>query len=170
MFSKLIQFTRSRFAWLLLASLALGLETTALYFQHVMKLSPCVMCVYERLAMLLLVAAGVVGAIKPTFWLIRLIGFALWGTGSIWGLMLAIRHTDYQLNPSIFNTCEAIPTFPFNLPLEQWIPWLFAPSGECSDIVWSFLGLSMPQWLIPIFILFSLACLLFFPLQFFYKK
>ena len=40
----------NRTAWILLAIIALLLESTGLYFQYVMGLQPCVMCVYERLA------------------------------------------------------------------------------------------------------------------------
>ena len=43
---------KSRRAWWLLALSALGLELTALWFQHGMGLDPCVKCVYERVAVL----------------------------------------------------------------------------------------------------------------------
>ena len=45
------QCSRGRGAWLLLALTALALELTALFFQHVMGLKPCVMCIYERNAL-----------------------------------------------------------------------------------------------------------------------
>ena len=39
-----------------------SLESTALYFQYGMGLQPCVLCVYERLAMVGLFIAGFIGA------------------------------------------------------------------------------------------------------------
>ena len=41
---------RLRLFWSLVLFSAVGLELTALFFQYGMKLDPCVLCVYERLA------------------------------------------------------------------------------------------------------------------------
>lgn len=145
-----------RWPWLLLAASALVLELCALYFQHVMKLDPCVMCVYERLALFAILAAGLVGATIPNNLFIRLSAFALWATGAVWGLLLSIEHTGYQLNPSPFATCDFFPNFPEWLPLHEILPWLFNPSADCSEISWQFLGYSMPQWLIVSFTIYAL--------------
>ena len=154
MISNLKPLSLQRWPWLLLAASALTMELCALYFQHVMKLEPCVMCVYERLTMLAIVAAGLIGASAPHNLLVRLIAFTTWGVGSIWGLLLAIEHTDYQMNPSPFATCDFYPNFPSWLPLHELLPWLFNPTGYCSDIVWTFLDYSMPQWLIVSFAIY----------------
>lgn len=156
--STLKQLSVQRWPWLLLASSALVLEICALYFQHVMKLEPCVMCVYERLTMLAIIFAGIIGAINPQSVIIRLFAFATWAVGAVWGLLLAIEHTGYQMNPSPFATCDFYPNFPSWLPLHEMLPWLFNPSGDCADIVWQFLGYSMPQWLI---VSFAIYCLIF---------
>lgn len=143
--------SKQRWPWLLLASSALTLELCALFFQHVMHLEPCVMCIYERIPMLTIIFAGLLGASAPQKLLIRLIAFLIWIVSAIWGLLLAVEHTDYQLNPSPFATCDFFPNFPSWAPLHEWLPWLFNPTGDCSDIVWQFLGYSMPQWLIVCF-------------------
>lgn len=59
------QCSRGRGAWLLLALTALALELVALWFQHVMLLKPCVLCIYERSALFGVMGAGLVGAIAP---------------------------------------------------------------------------------------------------------
>ena len=41
--------SQGRGAWLLMALTALVLELVALYFQHVMLLQPCVMCILRAL-------------------------------------------------------------------------------------------------------------------------
>jgi disulfide bond formation protein DsbB len=148
--------SKQRWSWLLLAASALTLEACALYFQHVMKLEPCVMCVYERLAMLGIVLAGLIGATAPKNIIIRLTAFLCWAVSAVWGTLLAIEHTGYQINPSPFATCDFLPNFPSWAPLHQWLPWLFNPTGDCADIVWQFLGYSMPQWLIVSFTVYSL--------------
>jgi len=177
MLTAFAKFTHSRWSWLILATIALAMELCALYFQHIVELKPCVMCVYERLAMLLLIAAGLIGAIAPRMWLFRLSAYALWAVSAVWGLYLSIKHTGYQqpidLTADPFAqgvaTCDSFPTFPFDLPLDSWIPWLFAATGDCAEVVWQLFGLSMPEWLIVSFAVFSIAWLLFFPLQFFPK-
>ncbi|TBT09800.1 disulfide bond formation protein B, partial [Vibrio parahaemolyticus] len=46
------QFSKGRVSWLLLLLFIIFFEACALYFQHVMMLAPCVMCIYERVAMM----------------------------------------------------------------------------------------------------------------------
>lgn len=148
----------NRSAWILLALIAFGLEATGLYFQHGLGLVPCVMCVYERLAIFGLIVAGVIGALAPRFGLFRWLALITWGYSAIKGLLIAIKHTDYQLNPSPWNQCEFKPNFPQTLPFDQWFPSIFAPGPvNCSQSQWEFLGWGMPQWLIVAFGLFTLA-------------
>ncbi len=42
-----------------------GTELTALWFQHVMLLKPCVLCIYERCALFGVLGAALIGAIAP---------------------------------------------------------------------------------------------------------
>jgi len=140
--------SKQRWPWLLLAASAMSLELCALFFQHVMKLDPCVMCVYERITMLGIVLAGLMGASAPNNIFVRLSAFLCWAISAVWGLLLAIEHTNYQINPSPFATCDFLPNFPSWAPLHEWLPWFFNPTGDCADITWQFLGYSMPQWLI----------------------
>ncbi len=65
--------------------------------------------------------------------------------------MLSIEHVNYQFNPSPFATCDLFVSFPSWAPLNQWAPNLFEAYGDCSKVVWQFLTLSMPQWLVVIF-------------------
>nr|WP_267135747.1 MULTISPECIES: disulfide bond formation protein DsbB [Vibrio] len=126
-------------------------EACALYFQHVMMLAPCVMCIYERVAMMGVGVAAIVGLMAPNNPVFRWLGLIGWGLSSYKGLLLAQQHVDYQFNPSPFATCDLFVTFPSWAPLNQWAPWMFEAYGDCSKIVWQFLDLSMPQWLVVIF-------------------
>lgn len=157
----------SRAAWLLLAFVAFVLESTGLYFQYGIGLQPCVMCVYERLAILGLFIAGILGAAAPRSKIARYLALIIWGYSAIKGLFIAIRHTDYQLNPSPWNQCEFKPDFPQTLPFDKWFPQIFAPGPvNCSESQWEMLGWGMPQWLILAFGLFSFFFLLVFISQF----
>ncbi len=140
-----------RSTWILLFISALVLESTALYFQHGMGLNPCVMCIYERVAILGILFSGLIGCIAPKWLVLRILALLIGLGSAVKGLLLAIKHLDYQLNVYPWNQCAMVPDFPQTLPLDKWFPNIFMPSGSCSDITWSFLGFSMVQWIIVIF-------------------
>ncbi|ROS16308.1 thiol:disulfide interchange protein DsbB [Raoultella sp. BIGb0399] len=133
-----------------MALTAFVLELVALWFQHVMLLQPCVMCIYERCALLGIMGAGIVGAIAPKTPL-RYVALVIWLYSALRGLQLAWEHTMIQLHPSPFQTCDFAARFPTWLPLDKWIPQMFVASGDCSVRQWEFLTLEMPQWLVGIF-------------------
>ncbi|MFH4859407.1 disulfide bond formation protein DsbB [Vibrio diabolicus] len=149
--NSLNQFSKGRLSWLLLLLFVVFFEACALYFQHVMMLAPCVMCIYERVAMMGVGVAAIIGLMAPNNPVFRWLGLIGWGLSSYKGLLLAQQHVDYQFNPSPFATCDLFVTFPSWAPLNQWVPWMFEAYGDCSKIVWQFLDLSMPQWLVVIF-------------------
>lgn len=170
MFSVIQQFSTQRKAWFLLFFSAICLELTALYFQYGMKLNPCVMCIYERVALFAIVFAGIVGLIAPSWLLVRLVALGLGLGGAIKGLMLSIQHVGYQLNPNPWDQCPLMVEFPSFLPLDQWLPAVFHPTGLCSEINWQFLGFTMVQWLVFIFAVYTLALSLILLSQFFGRR
>ncbi|VEI44874.1 disulfide bond formation protein B [Actinobacillus equuli] len=86
MLSYFKQLSLSRTAWLLLAVIAFALEATGIYFQYGMGLVPCVMCVYERLAILGLIIAGLLGSISPRFFLLVGLLYSFGASVSLKGL------------------------------------------------------------------------------------
>jgi disulfide bond formation protein DsbB len=142
--------------WQLLAATALVLELVALYFQYAMGLAPCIMCIYQRVALWSIFIAGIVGSFTCQFMAGRLLAYILWGTGSLWGLLIALEHVEMQANSnSLFFTCEFVPNFPVWAPLHQWIPALFNATGDCGEISWQFIGFSMPAWMV---VIYALSC------------
>ncbi|KOO10647.1 dihydrolipoamide acyltransferase, partial [Vibrio xuii] len=103
-FSAIKAFSQGRLSWLLLLIFVLFFEACALFFQHVMMLSPCVMCIYERVAMLGIGGAAIIGLIAPNNPVFRWLGLAAWGASAYKGLELSMQHVDYQFNPSPFAT------------------------------------------------------------------
>ena len=143
-----------------MAFTAFAMELVALWFQHVMKLQPCVLCIYERCALFGIMGAGLLGAIAPRS-PIRFIALAVWLWSAGKGIALAWQHTMMQLHPSPFQTCDFMARFPAGLPLDKWLPQVFVATGDCSVRQWSFLDLEMPQWLLGIFIAyFAIAVLI----------
>lgn len=148
-----------RAAWLLLAFVAFCLEASALFFQYQLALAPCIMCIYQRTAVLGLLGAGLIGAIKPHSALNRFFAFMTFIVASIWGWLLANEHIAMQNNTDPFAfACEIEPNFPSFMPLHHWMPWFFEATGDCGEISWSFLGLSMPAWMQVIFAIATLVC------------
>lgn len=157
MLALLKQFSEKRSTWFLLAFSSLALESTALYFQYGMGLQPCVLCVYERLAMIGLFIAGMIGALAPRSFIVRLIALALGLFSCIKGLLISLRHLDLQMNPAPWKQCEFVPNFPETLPFHQWFPAIFNPTGTCNNSQWSLFGLTMVQWLVFIFVAYVLV-------------
>lgn len=168
--NSLNQFSKGRLSWLLLLLFVVFFEACALYFQHVMMLAPCVMCIYERVAMMGVGVAAMVGILAPKNPIFRWLGLIGWGLSAYKGLLLAMQHVDYQFNPSPFATCDLFVTFPSWAPLNQWVPWMFEAYGDCSKVVWQLFDLSMPQWLVVIFAGNLIALALIVIAQFFPAK
>lgn len=147
--------------WLLLTLSALALELCALFFQYAMNLAPCIMCVYQRVAIAAIILGGGIGFTGCRFLISRVIAYALWATGAIWGLIIALEHVEMQNNSgSLFFSCDIFPNFPTWAPLHEWLPFLFEATGDCGDINWQFLGYSMPQWMIVVYGLYTMAFVL----------
>ncbi|MRE58801.1 disulfide bond formation protein DsbB [Morganella morganii] len=170
MLTYLYECSRGRSAWFLLMISALALDGIALFFQHGMGLQPCVMCIYERIAVLGIAFAGFLGWIAPRSVIIRWLAVALWIYSGIAGLQLSREHTMIQLYPSPFNTCDFFVNFPEWLPLNTWLPSVFEASGDCAVQQWVFLKLDMPQWLIGIFAVYLLISALVLLSQFIHRK
>jgi len=169
MFKFFYSYSQTRKAWLLLATSACMLAIIALYFQHGMGLRPCVLCIYERIAIFAILAAGLIAAMAPksTF---RLVALILWLYSSWEGLKLTFEHTRLQLYPSPFDSCDFVVNFPSWLPLNRWLPTVFEAYGDCSQKQWSFLNIEMPVWLLIIFIAYFLVGIIGLLSQFLWFK
>ena len=146
------QWPNKPFAWLLLFLGCSGLLAAALYFQMVLGLEPCVKCVYQRMAVVGIGLAAIVGLFGSGFWLTRWAALIGWLYSSYQGLLIAYDHWDLQTSKNaFFAMCESAPNFPGWAPLHEWMPGLFAAPGLCGDIDWQWLGLGMPGWMTVIF-------------------
>lgn len=146
-----------RSAWFILMMSALILEVTALIFQYKMDLAPCIMCIYQRTAVLGIFIAGLIALTNPNNIFVRIIAYGIWSISAIWGYFIAVEHIDMQTTTDIFAySCEVTPNFPSIMPLHEWIPSFFAAPGDCGEISWQFLDLSMPYWMQVIFGIYSL--------------
>ncbi len=126
-----------------LASIAFA----AIYLQAMLHLLPCPMCVAQRIAYfaigLVALAAAVHGPQGPGG---RRTYAGLVGLLAVAGLASAGRQIWLTYFPGSFE-CGISPEEAFlnSLPLAQWWPALFAAEGDCAEVKWRFLGLSIPE-------------------------
>ena len=154
----LANLSTQRTPWLLFSGIVFLLEVTALFFQYNMGLAPCIMCIYQRTAVLGLLFAGIIGASKPNNLAVRIVAYTTWGISSVWGLLIAREHIEMQTTTDPFAfSCEFEPNFPEFMPLHHWIPQFFEATGDCGNIDWQFASLSMPAWMEIIFVLFTVT-------------
>ena len=157
--------------WLLVALTGFGLLSVALYFQQVMALAPCFLCINQRIAVMAIGLAGIVGMINPKNIISKTIAYCLWVLGSVSGLGLAGYQTYLQMNPPEFSSCGAGMDYILaNNSLIEAIPILFKATGNCSDVSWVFLNLTMPQWMIVVFSISFIISLFFILGRFFFKE
>jgi disulfide bond formation protein DsbB len=133
----------------------------ALYEEHVVGLEVCPLCVLQRMAMITLgfvfLAAALHSARGVIARLYSVLGVlvALTGAG-ISGWHVRLQH----LPPDQVPSCG--PGFDYMFDAFPWLEALkmvFKGSGECAKINWTFLGQSMPTWVLVWFV--ALGALIF---------
>lgn len=136
--------------------ISVAMMATAFFFQYVLYLEPCPLCSVQRLVVIAFGVVFLIGFIQgPQGWGRRIYGLLL-TLISIAGLVIAGRHTWLQHLPKE-KVPECGPGLDYwmkNLPTNDVIQKIFEGSGECADIVWSFLGLSIPEWSLIAFVFF----------------
>lgn len=138
----------TRLFWFCVFLISLIFEFCGYYFQYIDHLAPCELCVYERTAFACIMLVGLFVIINPK--ILKYLGLPIWGYAAYMGLSVAIEHVDAETN--IFAQCNSvIAANRFWIPLDQYFPWFFKPTGGCGDIPWSFMNHSMPWWVRVIF-------------------
>lgn len=120
----------------------------ALYAQHVLLLDPCPLCVLQRVAVIGLGIVFLISALlDPSGWVRRVYAILI-GLFAAGGVAVAGWHWRLQnLPPSEVPSCgPGLGYMLDNFPLGEAMRMVFEGSGECAEVVWSFLGLSMPAW------------------------
>lgn len=136
-----------------------GLLGYAYYTQFVLYLDPCPLCILQRLAFIVMGIAALLGALHGPRGGGRWVYAGLIGAGAAWGAITAGRHTWLQAQPppeGIIPDCgPGLGHMLENFPLNEAIRMAFTGGGDCAEIDWTFLGLSMPAWTLIWFILLA---------------
>ncbi|WP_416336507.1 disulfide bond formation protein B [Dechloromonas sp. A34] len=130
--------------------------------QNLLRLAPCPMCIFQRVLYLGIGGLALFGFLLPVA---RLVWAGLIGLLALIGVGVAAYQTWMQAFPALATECGyAEPNL-----MERLVDWLgmqwpsmFLATGFCTSRDWVFLGLSMANWSLLIFIgIVGYAALLF---------
>lgn len=132
----------------------------ALALEHIAGLAPCPLCIFQRVGV---IATAIVLAVAALHNPAGRIGRALYGVLSLitvaGGAFVAGRHVWLQSLPA-----DEVPSCGPNLdymmdmlPLQDVVAMVLTGSGECAEIDFMLLGLSLPAWTLIGFLLLALA-------------
>ncbi|MBX2846912.1 MAG: disulfide bond formation protein B [Acidiferrobacterales bacterium] len=150
-----------RWYWLgLIGSTAL-LAVAYFYFQRQQGLDPCPLCMFQRACLVGVAAMCLLGLIfKPKKVAAKLIAFGVTVFSAL-GLAIAGRQVWLQYLPAD-QVPECGPGLDFMLetfPVMEMIQSVLQGSGECAEVQWVFLGLSMPEWMVAVFLVMTVISL-----------
>lgn len=144
----------SRIYFLLGFLSCLTMVAIAFYFQMVEELEPCSLCISQR-TMLAVVAVIMLLAVlhNPQRLGIRIYAI-LAAVAALLGAGVSARHIWLQNLPSE-EVPECGPGLAYifkNFPFAETIKLMLNGTGECAEVLWSFLGLSIPSWTLVAFL------------------
>ncbi|AOX99586.1 disulfide bond formation protein B [Jeongeupia sp. USM3] len=123
----------------------------ALYHQIYNWVMPCLMCVYQRLAILVVGLLALLAAVwRPNSKAgVKLLGGLMIAVASA-GALAAIWNLRLQYGPADPSvTCAASLPFPIDLnQMPAWIGTLVRPVGDCSAVDFTLFGVTMPVWVL----------------------
>ena len=125
-----------------------GLMGYALFAQYVLGLAPCPLCIFQRIATILTGILFLIATLhNPRTTGARVYG-ALIGLAALGGVLISARHIWIQAQPpGTVAACGADLNYLMEImPVTDVVTKVLTGSGECGQIDWTFLGLSMPWW------------------------
>ncbi len=134
-----------RVSFALLAVVCASFIGYALYLQHVEYQDPCPLCLVQRgfylIVMMVSIAAAAHGRAFNVYGGVVALA-ALGGAGSaarqVW-LQHLPKDQLPQCGPDLYYMLD-------NFPLTKMFGMLFQGSGQCAEVTWRFLGLSIAEW------------------------
>ncbi|WP_148253093.1 disulfide bond formation protein B [Aidingimonas lacisalsi] len=144
-----------------LAGLAfcIAMMGVALGLEHVVGLDPCPLCIFQRVAVMSAAAVFVLAALHNPRGRGGLVYAGVSALAVLVGIGLAGRHIWLQSLPA-----DQVPTCGPGLdymmdvmPLREVLSQVLTSSGECAEIDFLFLGVSLPGWTLLGFLILLLV-------------
>lgn len=138
-----------------------GLIAFALYLQHKLGEDPCALCIFQRVAVAALGVIFLVAGLHNPRDAGNRIYAALALIATLIGGGIAARHVWLQHLPKD-QVPECGPGLSYLMESQPWLQVLrnvLQGSGECAEVGWTFLRLSIPEWTLIYFVLFAVLAL-----------
>ena len=132
-----------------------------LYLEHVVGLEPCPLCIFQRVAFIVIAVISLIGTIQNPKKLLERIYTGLILIASLCGAGIAgrqiwLQHLPEDKIPECGPGLEyMLDAFPFIDALRM----VLSGSGECAEVQWTFLSFSIAEWSIVCFSGLIIACL-----------
>jgi len=127
------------------------------YFQFIKGLEPCPLCSLQRMSVLLVGIVFLLATLQnPKSIGIRIYGFFI-TVLALAGAAVSAWHIRLQNLPED-QVPDCGPGLNFmldNFPLSDAIDMIFRGSGECAEVLWTFVGISIPGWTLAAFVLLT---------------
>jgi len=135
-------FGAPRRAYLLLCAACVGMLVFGLYLQHVVGLEPCPMCIVQRYALILVAVFAAVAAagLQKTGGVLALL-FAIGG-----GYTAAAQSWLQWYPPEVVSCGRDFYGMIETFPLQRALPMIFRGGGDCAQVDWRLLTLSLANW------------------------
>ncbi|MDV6343441.1 disulfide bond formation protein B [Nitrosomonas sp. Is37] len=147
-----------RIIFLLIFLSCAGLIGYALYLQWVEGLLPCPLCVAQRIAYWCVGLTALFAFLHNPQKIARRVYGSLMLIFALLGAIIAGRHAWLIRYPDSFE-CGISPEEAFlnALPIAEWWPSMFEANGDCADVSWQLLSLTIPDWSLAAFLLLTSA-------------
>ncbi len=145
-----------RLTYGLVAIASCCLMITALVMQEFLGMHPCPLCITQRgfimLTGVIALAACLHNPVKTGRYIYAVLMILAAGAGAgVAGRHVWIQNLPEDQVPSCGPGLEYMFS---NFPFMQALELLFMGDGNCADVVWTFLGLSIPGWTLVWFVVF----------------
>lgn len=137
------------------AAAIVGLMAYALYAQHILGLEACPLCIFQRVALMTVGVVLAVAALHAPRGAAARVYAVLGVLAALGGASISGWHVRLQnLPPDAVPACGPGLDYIFSgtFPLRDAFAMVFTGSGECAEVNWAFLGLSMPAWVLIWFV------------------
>jgi len=143
--------TTPRISWIIFG-IATSLTLASFYFDAVMDLEPCPLCLLQRTAVILIAITALCCMLHRPQQRGQRIYAMILASFSLFGLFIAGKQVWLQSLPAdAAMNMACAPSLEYmlaNLSVEDTITQLFTATGHCADVEWQFLSLSMPGWMV----------------------
>lgn len=133
----------------------------AYYSQYVDYLDPCPLCIFQRVVFFSIGVIALLAAIHNPARTGQVVYGWLLVAGATIGGLIAGRHIWLQsLPPDQVPECGPGLNYMLdNFPITEVLSTVLRGSGSCAEVIWSFLGMSMPMWTMVWYVGFGLITL-----------